>query len=79
MVRTTVYIDEDVALALRQRADIEKRSQAELIREALRRYVMNRRSGTRPAIAGIGSYRSGRTDVSERAEELLREATRKSR
>ena len=80
MLRTTIYLDKDVALAIRQLADREQRSQAELIREALRRYlkqVGKRREPPKPS--GIGAYRSGRHDVSERAEELLRQAARKNR
>lgn len=79
MIRTTVYVDEDVAVALRHRAAVEGRSQAELIREALRKYVEDLEQPERPPIVGIGRHRSGRTDVSERAEELLRRAARKRR
>ena len=79
MIRTTVYLEEDIVVALRHRAETEKRSQAEIIREALRRYVEDTRGLERPPVAGLGSYRSGRSDVSERAEELLRERARKRR
>ena len=79
MIRTTVYLDEHVAAALRHRAKVEKRSQSELIRDALRRYVEDtQESVERPPIVGIGKYRSGRSDVSERAEAFLREAARKN-
>ncbi len=80
MLRTTIYLEEDVALAIRQLAVHEQRSQAEIIREALRRYLKQaskRREPLKPS--GIGAYRSGRHDVSERAEELLRQAARKNR
>ena len=78
MIRTTVYIDEHIAIALRHRADVENRSQAELIREALRRYIEDTQKDVeRPPIPGIGKYQSGRPDVSKRAEELLQEAARK--
>ncbi len=80
VIRTTVYLDEDVALALRHRAEVEKRTQAELIRDALRRYIEDaQESLERPPIVGIGKYQSGRSDVSERAEEFLRDAARKNR
>ena len=80
MIRTTVYLDEHVAVALRHRALVEKRSQAELIRDALRRYIEDTQvEMERPPIVGIGKYRSGRSDVSERSETFLREAARKSR
>ena len=80
MLRTTIYLEEDVALAIRQLADREQRSQAEVIREALRRYL--KQAGKRrepPKPSGIGAYHSGRHDVSQRAEELLRQAARKNR
>ena len=79
MMRTTVYVDEDVVVALRHRASVEGRSQAELIREALRRYVDEVSHSERPPIPGLGRHRSGRTDVSDRAEELLRHAARARR
>lgn len=80
MLRTTVYLDEDLALAIRRLADREQRSQAEIIREALRRYLeqANKRRGPlKPS--GVGAYRSGRHDVYKRAEELLSQAARKNR
>lgn len=39
MVKTTVYLDPDTAIALRQLAQSQDRSQAELIREALSIYT----------------------------------------
>jgi hypothetical protein len=68
-------VDEEVAVALRHRAAMEGRTQAEIIRDALRKYVEEVPS-QRPALVGIGRHRSGRKDVSERAEELLRRAAR---
>ena len=76
MVKTTVYLDPDVALALRQMAAVQGRSQAELIREALASYT---RQVARPQPKGIGAYSSGRSDVSERADELLRKATQEGK
>jgi hypothetical protein len=63
-------------VALRHRAAVEGRTQAELIREALRRYIEEVEPSERPPITGIGRHRSGTTDVSDRAEELLRQAAR---
>jgi hypothetical protein len=79
MIRTTVYVDEDVAVAIRHRAAMEGRTQAELIRDALRKYIQEAEAPERPRIAGVGRHRSGRPDVSERAEELLRRAARRKR
>jgi hypothetical protein len=73
MVKTTVSLDEQVALKLRQIARMEHRSQAEVIRAALSAYA---RKAERPRPKGIGKSRSGRSDVSERAEEILRRAAR---
>jgi len=71
MQKTTVYLDPEVALALREISRGEGRSQAELIREALRQYTHSR---SRPRLSGVGIFRSGRNDVSSRSEELLRAA-----
>ena len=73
MIKTTVYLEPEVALSIRQLAQIKGRSQAELIREALAAYS---RRASRPRPKGIGRYRSGRSDVSERAEDLLRQAVK---
>jgi hypothetical protein len=81
MHKTTLYIEDDIALALRHQAEIDGQSQAEHIREALRRYVRQlRESEAAQALPpGTGGYRSGRTDVSTRAETLLRGAARKAK
>jgi predicted transcriptional regulator len=72
MVKMTIYMDDEVALTLRQLAVTERRPQAEIIREAILAYTKS--AGRRPK--GIGAYKSGRTDISERAEELMRRAAR---
>lgn len=76
MVETTLYLEEDTLQTLLQLAKAQGRSQSEIIREALAIY---KERGPRPTPKGIGAYRSGRSDVSERAEDLLREAARGSR
>jgi hypothetical protein len=76
MTKTTVYMDPEVALRLRQLAETQGRPQAELIREALAAYT-SRSARLKPK--GIGRYHSGRSDVSERAEQLLRRAVRDRR
>jgi hypothetical protein len=81
MHKTTLYIEDEIALALRHRSELDGQSQAEHIREALRRYVRQLEdSDGAPALPpGTGSYRSGRSDISAQAESLLREAARKKR
>ena len=75
MLRTTVSLDEETALGIRQLAETQQRSQAEIIREALRKLVKQEISKqTRPAIRGLGAYHSGRSD--QRVDELLREQAR---
>ena len=72
MVKTTVYLDAELAVSLRQLSVLEGRSQAELIRAALAEFAQQRK---RPAIPGVGEFDSGEADLSERAEELLRKAS----
>jgi hypothetical protein len=77
MVKTTVYLEELIAQQLRGLARLQKRSQAELIREALARFVEGEsRVMERPVPVGVGQFRSARSDIGSRAEELLRRAAR---
>jgi predicted transcriptional regulator len=80
MLRTTVYLDEEVGSSIRRLANLQGRAQADLIREALSEYVLKAEGqldGKLPP--GVGSYRSGRADVSAKADELLKRAARKRR
>ncbi len=79
MQRTTVYLDEETVLAIRQLAAAEQRSQAEIIRAALDTYLTQTGPRARPMPRGVGEYRSGRSDVSTSAETLLRAAARRRR
>lgn len=76
MTKTTVYLDPDTVLALRQMAETQGRSQAEIIRRALETYTRNAKQ---PKIPGIGEFDSGHTDTSERAEQMLRRAAKRGR
>jgi hypothetical protein len=76
MVKTTLYLDEATDRALKQLARAQQRSQAEVIREVLDAFAA--REGAPPP-KGIGAYHSGRSDVAERAEDLLRQAARAGR
>ncbi len=68
LLKTTVYLDRDDYARLRARARAEGRPPAELVREAVAAYVVDR-----PAVLprSLGRGRSGRGDLAERAEELL--------
>jgi hypothetical protein len=75
MVKTTVYLDEKVVARLQELSRIRHRSQAELIRDALSGFV-DQELLSRPQPIGVGQFRSGRSDIGSRAEELLRKAAR---
>ena len=76
MTKTTVYLDPDVALTLKRMAETQKRSQAELIRDALEKYTSE---GKRPLPRGLGKYDSGEIQGAERAKDFLRSAAKKGR
>jgi len=76
VTKTTVYLDTDTVLALRQMAESQGRPQAELIRDALATYT---RKAKRPKLPGVGEFDSGHTDTSERADEILRRAAKRGR
>ena len=73
MTKLTIYLDKAIASALRRVAADRQSTQSQTVRAALANYF--KRPG-RPPVKGMGAYNSGRSDVSERAEELLREAAR---
>jgi len=68
MKRTTVKIPDDLARRLRQESQRRGVTVSQLTREALEEKL----GGDRPLLmAAAGSFRSGRTDLSERLEEIL--------
>jgi hypothetical protein len=68
----TVQVDDELAELLRRLAAAQKRSETEIVREALAAYVQ----AARPVPKGIGEYHSGQADVSARARDLIREAVK---
>jgi predicted transcriptional regulator len=69
MDKTTVYLDPDDYRLLKRLAAEQHRPSAELVREAVAEYTKRH---ARPRIArSIGAFSSGRSDIGERAEELL--------
>jgi hypothetical protein len=72
----SIELDAETALALREAAAREGMTASALAAVVLRHYA---RGVGRPAPRGVGAYRSGRSDVSSRAEDLLRSAARKKR
>ncbi len=67
-VETTISIEPEIMQIVHQLADEQGCTQAEVIREALKNYTQNI---SRPKPKGIGRFHSGRSDISEKAEELM--------
>lgn len=70
MQKTTVYLDPADYRALKRIAARKKRQPAELVREAVAEYAA--RHEPRKTPKSLGAFASGRRDLSERAEELLK-------
>ena len=70
MQKTTVYLDAADYRALKRIASRTNRPPAALVREAVAEYAA-RHEKRRPA-KSVGAFSSGRRDLSERAEELLK-------
>ncbi len=67
--KTTVYLDGNDYESIKRLARLRGQSAATLVREAVARYVANPGGSAGPA--SIGTGRSGRQDLSDRAESLL--------
>ena len=72
MRRTTIFADDEVLDALQAIARRRNTSLAAVTREALAAYVA-RTHGRRKSLTFVAIGRSGRRDVAERFEELLKE------
>ncbi|NKB87101.1 MAG: ribbon-helix-helix protein, CopG family [Acidobacteria bacterium] len=69
MKRTTVYLPDDLKAALKMRARAERRSEAELIREAIAERV-HRAAGPRPNVP-LGPHVLENPLAAEHVDELL--------
>ena len=69
MERTTVTLPRDLARRLRMEAQRTGRPVSAVVRDAVHAYLDRR--GAPPLPSYVGAGRSGRDDVSERAEELV--------
>ena len=69
MDKTTLYLDGADYRKLKRIASARKQTPAALVREAVAEYVV--RHGRTQGPRSIGAFTSGRSDVSERSEELL--------
>jgi predicted transcriptional regulator len=70
MQKTTVYLDPADYRALKRIAARTRRPPAELVREAVAEYAA--RHQPKRMAKSVGAFASGRHDLSERAEELLK-------
>ena len=70
MKRTTIYLEPELEALLKIETMRRKQPMAELIREAVREYLVRGRPKPPP---GRGAYASGKSDTAERFEELLAE------
>jgi predicted transcriptional regulator len=69
MKRTTVKVPDDVDRAMRDEANRREMTLSEWAREAIEAHLP--RQGGRRRLLATGAGRSGRSDVAERASEIL--------
>lgn len=69
MKRTTVKLPDELDLRLRHEARRRRTTISEVTREAIAEHL----GGAKRDLSAAAAGRSGRTDVSERIEEILRE------
>jgi metal-responsive CopG/Arc/MetJ family transcriptional regulator len=70
MKRTTIFADEELLSEIREISVEEKKSVAEVMREAMQSYVRKKKPASRK-LSFVGVARSGTKDIAERHEELL--------
>lgn len=75
MVKTTVYLDDEIVAALKAISKRSAKPRAEVIRDALRAYA---RSAASPPLlpSGLGMFDSGHDDTTSRRKELVKQAAR---
>ena len=75
-LKTTVYLDSETLRLIERAAREQRKSTAALIREAIKLYSEQLAP---PRLKSVGCVRSKRGDLSERVDELLKEAFAKKR
>ena len=68
MKRTTIYLRPELEVLLKLEVQRQKRSMAEIVREAVEAYVTRE---PRQGPPGAGAFASGHDDTASRAEEVL--------
>lgn len=79
MIRTQIQLTEEQSQELKELASRENVSMAELIRQAVDYWLqtvkpVSRAEQRQRALAIVGQFRSGESDISERHDEYLAEA-----
>ena len=69
MRRTTIYLEPDLEVLLKLEMLRQKRPMAEIVREAVYRYLSG---AARQAPPGAGAFASGTSDTAERVDDALR-------
>lgn len=77
MTRTTIHLDTELMFRLKQLAGTEGKSVAAIVREAITAYLVRQQPPRKLSIIGIGH--SGKGNLSEDVEQLLKEKFRKRR
>lgn len=70
MKRTTIYLEPELEAQLKAETLRRKRPMAEIIREAVREYLVRSRPQPPP---GAGAFESGHDDTGEHSKEILAE------
>lgn len=70
MKRTTIFADDSLFNEIKDISKEENRSVADVIREALKKYIMQKRK-SKNSLSFIGIGSSGRTDIAEKHEQML--------
>jgi len=70
MKRTTIFADDDLIEEIRDISKNEKKSIAEVMREAMQNYIRTKKP-RRSKLSFIGIGKSGRGDVAAKHEDLL--------
>ncbi|MGH9937674.1 MAG: ribbon-helix-helix protein, CopG family [Blastocatellia bacterium] len=77
MIRTTILLDNNMMLLLRQLASADGKTLTAIIREALAAYIETRQEPQR--FSFIASGRSGKGNLSRDVEKILRQRARRPR
>lgn len=75
MTSITIQLTGPVAEKLRHLSETERRSEADIVGDALESYAPTKRK----LPTGAGKYRSGQPDVAQNDEEILRDAVNERR